>query len=395
MDIIDKIVKRLHNKIIAFRNHTTLKKILTVYIIIAVVAAFLSSVVLICFFENWKTIVFNLHSIGKITWLDQVEYERITNLLPEAIRKQILILNILEIVSVVACVITAVIGVSHLYYKRVLEEPIKIFQTEMQYLGRDDLSFDCSYVSGDEMGEICQIFNRMRLQLLENKKNNWELMESQRELNAAFAHDIRTPLTVMKGYIQMILNYYPTGMITEEKMLETLQMLDRQVNRMERFSATMKEINTMEEWQIIHKSQTLQALYQKIMNNCAGMSSDNIQISLQELEQGDKIIVCDDNLIQEVVDNLVMNARRYAQKKIQITMKAEEEKLYFYVKDDGIGFTKEALEKATRPYFSTNEEHYGLGLTICQILCKKHGGNLEIMNSIDGGAVTCAYFYIR
>lgn len=68
--------------------------------------------------------------------------------------------------------------VSHQYYKRKLEEPLRILKREMEFIGGDDLSFDCNYISNDEMGEICQAFNCMRKQLIKNQENLWELMES-------------------------------------------------------------------------------------------------------------------------------------------------------------------------------------------------------------------------
>lgn len=393
---MDKL-KNLMNRLKYRMMNAALKKSLTIYIFIALITAFLCSMVIILFFENWRNIVYQVH-VTELS-IDELKYGNsyitMNGLLPEEVQKPILVINLLEMLSVIGCVVIAVTCVSHQYYKRKLEEPIKILQTEMQYLGRDDLSFECSYISGDEMGEICRGFNQMRVQLSENKKNLWDIMESQKELNASFAHDVRTPLTVMKGYIQMLLKYYPEGKVSQEKILETLQMLGRQVDRMEQFSSTMKEVHTIEEWKICHKKQNLWNLLQKINRNVEGMSGGEILIILHGFQLEKEEIVCDENLIQEVVDNLVSNALRFTKSVIQITVKTEDSKLFIYVQDDGDGFTKEALEKAARPYFSTTQEHFGLGLTISRTLCKKHGGNLEIMNSIDGGAITCAYFYVK
>lgn len=61
--------------------------------------------------------------------------------------------------------------------------------------------------------------------------------------------------------------------------------------------------------------------------------------------------------------------------------------------DDGPGFSADSLEKGTRPYFSTEEDHMGMGLSICRMLCKKHRGDLELTNSINKGGIACAFFY--
>ena len=299
-------------------------------------------------------------------------------------------MNICETISLFICVIATIMILSHLYFKKKLEEPLAILKLEMEYIGRDDLSFDCSYCSNDEMEAVCNAFNKMRLQLVENRKNLWELMEDQRELNAAFAHDIRTPMTVMKGYSQMLLKFYPQGKISDEKLLETLEMIDRQADRVERFSETMKEMHSIDEWKIIKKEISLTELMEKLSGNLGGMSNETVSISVVYDKDQDQILHCDVSLIEEVIDHLLSNALRYAQKQVVLTAALDMGKLYLYVKDDGPGFSKEALEKASRPYFTTAREHFGMGLTICKTLCKKHGGSLEVTNSIEGGAIVCA-----
>ena len=99
------------------------------------------------------------------------------------------------------------------------------------------------------------------------------------------------------------------------------------------------------------------------------------------------------DLINEVMENLLNNAYRFAKKRIDITITLQEKLLIIYVKDDGPGFSKKELLTATEPYYSQNKNsHFGLGLTIAEALTQKHGGNLKIANSIDGGAIVSAVF---
>ncbi|MBP3457976.1 MAG: HAMP domain-containing histidine kinase [Lachnospiraceae bacterium] len=388
MGIIRKLKEKLERK----KRSAGLKTALIVYIITAILVMTASCVVLITFFENWKNIVYEVNEDEINTQIEYsgssyvIEQRRIS----DRVLGQINILNICETISLFICVIATIMILSHLYFKKKLEEPLAILKLEMEYIGRDDLSFDCSYCSNDEMEAVCNAFNKMRLQLVENRKNLWDLMEDQRELNAAFAHDIRTPMTVMKGYSQMLLKFYPQGKISDEKLLETLEMIDRQADRVERFSETMKEMHSIDEWKIIKKEISLTELMEKLSGNLGGMSNETVSISVVYDKDQDQILHCDVSLIEEVTDNLLSNALRYAQKQVVLTAALDMGKLYLYVKDDGPGFSKEALEKASRPYFTTAREHFGMGLTICKTLCKKHGGSLEVTNSIEGGAIVCA-----
>jgi nitrogen fixation/metabolism regulation signal transduction histidine kinase len=86
---------------------------------------------------------------------------------------------------------------------------------------------------------------------------------------------------------------------------------------------------------------------------------------------------------------------RFAKSEIEVTVQVQGNYLYLFVKDDGTGFSKEGLIKATSPYYSTDKgEHFGVGLAICTVLVKKHGGVLKIANGLQSGAVVSAVFSI-
>lgn len=360
----------------------TLQKKLILYICIAAVAATVGIIFMGIFFERWEEIIIQVNRIA-----------RGNN--PHNFKMELIILQVLKLVFLFICVFGSVVTVSYVYYKRNLQEPLELLKKEMEHIGQEDLSFDCSYVSGDEMEEVCNTMNHMRRQLIQSKKRNWEVLENQRNLNAAFAHDLRTPLTVMRGYTQMLLQFYPQGKISQVKLMETLQKLEQQTERIERFSNTMKEIHTMEEYQVKKEEVSLNKLVKELENNVAGIiHTQKIKLLFQK-KADEQTVRCDSSLIQEVTDNLLLNAVRYAKKEICISIYIEETLLYIYVKDDGAGFSKKALAQGMRPYFTTDSEHFGLGLTICQTLCKKHGGSLELINSLEGGAIASASFYIK
>ncbi len=71
-----------------------------------------------------------------------------------------------------------------------------------------------------------------------------------------------------------------------------------------------------------------------------------------------------------------------------------------YVKDDGEGFSEKALREADTVYFRERKEaeddegHFGIGLSITKMLCEKHGGELKLLNSVEGGAVVAVSFFI-
>ena len=181
-------------------------------------------------------------------------------------------------------------------------------------------------------------------------------MEEQRKLNAAFAHDIRTPLTVLKGYTELLTNYYTKGMISDEKLCETLQIMDRQLERLKKFSESMKDIHSIDEVECQPKEASLLILLNHIEDLAKGlMISSPTEIKVKNNTECN-VLFFDEKLILEVVENLLSNALRYGNQCVEVSVSVEEDHLYIYVRDDGKGFSPEELYQADKPYYSGDKE---------------------------------------
>ena len=102
----------------------------------------------------------------------------------------------------------------------------------------------------------------------------------------------------------------------------------------------------------------------------------------------------DGAFVSQVSNNLISNAVRYARTAVTISFALRDNGLLLSVSDDGKGFDKNGLQKATSPYYteeSNHSEHFGLGLYICKLLCEHHNGYLKIENTASGAKVS-AYF---
>lgn len=370
---------------------------------LAILTTLLAYALTFTILEGWRTVIVDSY---EITYQQMVsESGIITEVkMTEVSENGNVILNILQIVSLAVLIgypVIAVCVTSHLYYQKKLKGPLERMVEEAEYIGRDDLSLPCQWESEDEMGKACEAMEKMRRRLAENQKDTWELMEQQRSLNAAFAHDMRTPLTVMQGYTELLLRFYPQGKISQEKMTETLEALDRQVKRMKNFAETMRDINTLDEREVKKERHLFSELEEKVSQSARGMEQLGeiaIEVRRKEKNVGAEQGYFDEELMLEVLENLLANALRYAKKKVEVQIETSREQVCLFVRDDGKGFSEEELYQATKPYYTDpagKEEgmHWGIGLTICKMLCKKHGGDLTLSNSVDGGAIVCAAFW--
>ncbi len=399
MDWIDGKIDFIRRKI----HNMSLKRALIAYILIAILALIPCYFAILTICNTWRTTILSKYTntvsyVSDYTIMDFELQNNIESIDISAFDKKLIhIIQVAEPLSVFILVAVAIALTSHFYYKNKLEEPIKLLKEEAKYISRDDLSYVCWYDTADEMGDICGAFEKMRKQLIRNQKNMWDRMEEQRTLNAAFAHDLRTPLTVMQGYTEFLNKYYPKNKISEEKLMETLSLLNAQVIRLKKFSDTMKNIHTFDAMEIKKKRKNVTLIQDKIEEITNGLKEHHkVRITIDSrLPQ--IVGYYDEGIILEVLENVLSNALRYTKSKIDIVLEMEEEKLFIYVRDDGRGFSSEELYKASSPYYSDKEnpeEHFGIGLSICKILCQKHGGNISLSNSTTGGAIVCLKFFV-
>ncbi len=267
------------------------------------------------------------------------------------------------------------------------------------HMAAGDLGFEAAWQSGDEFAPLFHDLTKLRELLKKDKLDQWRMGEEQRRINAAFAHDIRTPLTVMKGYSEFLIKYVPAGKVTEQTLLDKLERISYQGDRLLSFSKTMTTLQTMEQREVHCRQQDAAAIKGRIREIAEGMKKEGIAISFTDRLKGNPVLTIDLEMVLEAVENVLQNALRYAEKKIEITEEYRGQALFVYVKDDGAGFSPKALREADKAYFSENkkedkaEGHFGIGLSVTKMLCEKHGGELKLFNNIEGGAVTAVSFF--
>lgn len=286
-----------------------------------------------------------------------------------------------------------------IFYNKKLKQPITLLQKGAQEIGKTNLDFEISYDKKDEMGELCKAFEQMRVQLIENNSYLWNMIEEQKQLRSAFTHDIRTPLSVLKGYVQLLKRHLPEQNIDMKKQLEILDDIEEQAVRLERFSDSIKKTQKMDNLSITKEPIAIGTLLDKMEKTILLMKGESsivveYKCHCSEIEQ----LYIDMYIFMEVVENIVANALRYAKNKIDMYIQGNCSYLTIMIIDDGKGFSEQDIMQACSPYYHEQLEeevlHYGLGLYICKVLCEKHGGSIELSNSENEGACVQAVFNI-
>ncbi len=276
------------------------------------------------------------------------------------------------------------------YYRKKLRNPITQLQNGVERIQEDNLDFHIEYDGDDELGRLCCSMEKMRRELRQKHKALWESLEQRKLLNASVAHDLRTPITVLKGYLDYLEKNIPQDKLTEDMLLDTVSSMQGAVNRLELYVESVRDIEKIENIEIEKRSENVKLLLNELRSNVLQLAG-NKEIIISNDITVDKIQI-DKGVFFRILENLLQNALRYAEKQVSINLLHKKDFLILTVKDDGKGFSAADLEKATTVFYSNDKEkqHFGIGLSVCKILCEKHGGLLYVGNQKEKGACVTA-----
>lgn len=276
------------------------------------------------------------------------------------------------------------------YYRKKLRNPITQLQNGVERIQEDNLDFHIEYDGDDELGRLCCSMEKMRRELRQKHKALWESLEQRKLLNASVAHDLRTPITVLKGYLDYLEKNIPQDKLTEDMLFDTVSSMQGAVNRLELYVESVRDIEKIENIEIEKRSENVKLLLSELRSNVRQLAGDKEIIISNDITV-DKIQI-DKGVFFRILENFLQNALRYAEKQVSINLSHKKDFLILTVKDDGKGFSAADLEKATTVFYSNDKEkqHFGIGLSVCKILCEKHGGLLYVGNQKEKGACVTA-----
>lgn len=289
------------------------------------------------------------------------------------------------------------------FYRVHIAAPLAELAGAADRIAEQDLDFAIGTVRGRELGRLSETLEHMRALLLEAQRELWRTAESRRCLNAAFAHDLRTPITVLKGTVEMAQMRLRRGDTLD---VDALDALSSQVARLERYATSMGGLTKLEDRPVERERLSADVLRGELEHHVAGVvSARGSELDLElasrsesaESIRHDMTVLLDLSLVEEVLDNLLSNACAHAVSSVTFDMMVDAGTLTLVVTDDGPGFTPEALHRGCDPFFSENKsaEHFGLGLNVSSVLCGLHGGEIALTNAETGGARVIATFDVR
>ena len=276
------------------------------------------------------------------------------------------------------------------FYRRHIACPLGELEAAAERIGGGDLDFSVPVARGRELGRLSRTMEEMRASLLAAERELWRTAEERRRLNAAFAHDLRTPVFVLKGTVEMARLRLARG---DQPLDATgLAALEGQVDRLEDFVGAMRGLGRLEDRPLAREELPLadaaRELLCRAVETVRALGSDvRLACDATELSgAGEHVVAVDAPLAGEVLDNLLSNACRHARGHVWLRLGLEEggggTVLLVEVQDDGPGFSPEALRRGCEPFFGEGKAagHLGMGLSIASTLARLHGGEVRLEN---------------
>ena len=280
--------------------------------------------------------------------------------------------------------------------------PIKELKKATQAIRDGNLDYELDLDESDEIGELCRDFEAMRLRLKEQAEEKLEYDRQSKELISNISHDLKTPITAIKGYVEGIL----------DGVASSPEKLDRYLRTIYNKTCDMQKL--IEELTFYSKIDTNRVPYSfaKInladyLNDCVSEVSDelaasNIEFRYRNRVDDDTLILADAEQMRRVFNNIISNSVKYMDKKnpfIHLDVLDSGDFVEIRIEDNGRGIGSRELPDIFERFYRTDASRNsstggsGIGLSIVRKIIEDHGGKVWA-TSVEGEGTTI-HFVLR
>ncbi|MBP2079929.1 sensor histidine kinase [Oceanobacillus polygoni] len=250
----------------------------------------------------------------------------------------------------------------------------------------------------DEVSRLAETFERMREQLKKSQEIQAQYDEDRRELIASISHDLKTPMTSIKGYITGIRDGVAN---TPEKVDRYMEIIQEKTNDMNYLIDALFLYSKLDLQQVPfhYEALDLQAFLADFVDEFRyEFVQGDEQLTYMVEQDQDYMIRADREQLKRVIMNIVQNSVKYmdkSQKQLSIQLKSEDEQVIVEIKDNGSGISEEAIDHIFDRFYRADASRNtatggsGLGLAIVKRIVKEHGGKIWAKSKLGEGTTVC------
>lgn len=294
--------------------------------------------------------------------------------------------NLMTIMVILGGIV--IIILSSVCFGKKIKRKMQPVMKAVEKIKNQDLEYEVSYSGIKELDDCLSSIDDMRIALKHSLEQQWKTEQDKNRQMSALAHDIKTPLTVVRGNAELL----SETELTEEQKNNIVYIINSALRIQSYVQKLIDVTKSMDGYLNIPVNVMTEALLEDIRKQTLGLAEVyQLKINWEEQWNSKTVNVAYDQVIRAVM-NIIQNAAEHTGKggTINICIEEESGKFTFTVEDTGNGFTKEALLHGIEPFFMddtsrSGEAHYGIGLFFAKTAAEKHGGGILLTNSEETG----------
>lgn len=281
--------------------------------------------------------------------------------------------------TLIAAVIALFVGV---VLARVLTKPLRALTQAIRAMQSGELKQEVKVMSNDEVGELVTAFNKMSADLA-------HLNQLREQMTADIAHDLRSPLTVISGYLEILRD----GSL--EPSPERFDLMFKEAQRLQNLIEDLRTLSLADAGELklyLAQHSSAELLCSVAMGYEPVAKQRGIELKV-DVDENLPTVSIDHGRMMQVVGNLVSNALRYTPQGGTITLKASRERggVQWTIEDSGVGIPPEKLanifDRFYRADASRQDGGSGLGLAIVKSIVEAHRGTIRAMSEVGRGTM--------
>lgn len=301
-------------------------------------------------------------------------------------------INILLLILLVIFCLISIITTTLIWAKKISKELNPLLEASEE-IGKQNLDFQVKKSNIQEFNAILDSLEKMKIGLSESLRTNWREEEKKRNQISALSHDIKTPLSIIKGNSELL---GETNLTEDQESY--LNYIRKNANRIGKYIETLMLVNKSNQANELNFTQIRAKEFVESIEKLSKEFTSTYKLNLlEDINYENGVLIVDLKNFERAFLNILSNAEEHSPKKstIELLISSKADKLKISIVDQGHGFTGEDLLYATDQFYQGDKsrhskENYGIGLFVAEQIIKMHGGSLVLENRTDkiGAKVT-------
>ena len=319
--------------------------------------------------DGYVLVAYNLKPYYKSTWMQKN--------LPQ--------INILLLILLIIFCLISIVTTTLIWAKKISKELNPLLEASEE-IGKQNLDFQVKKSNIQEFNAILDSLEKMKVGLSESLRTNWREEEKKRNQISALSHDIKTPLSIIKGNSELL---GETNLTEDQESY--LGYIRKNTNRIGKYIETLMLVNKSNQVNELNFTQIRAKEFVENIEKLAKEFTSTYKLNLlEDINYDDDFLIIDLKNFERAFLNILSNAEEHSPKNstIELLICSKTDELQISIVDQGHGFSSEDLLYATDQFYQGDKsrhskENYGIGLFVTEQIINMHGGSLILENRTD------------